>query len=238
MKTSRHIHYVDQMDSGLRYEFVYDPPRSSKYHLSEIEDWFESAKLPIDDEGSNVRQIQSPVSKGGLLRLVEVMKPGELLSFQLRSGHRLQNIVLDDADRVQIFNWKVQIQDGASGKNGDSFGLTYLVTIGRVGAFEMTAEVVKDDDHFSDKLRNDPSDAPMRAYLVHRSIAAIEDLAAQVESFPEIMSHEQAARYIGVAKGTLYNLRDVPRLKHNRYSKQALDEYLVLKPRAKRRRGV
>ena len=47
----------------------------------------------------------------------------------------------------------------------------------------------------------------------------------------DIINHRQAAKRIGVAPSTLYNMKDVPRLRHNKYSRVDLDRYMATKPK-------
>ena len=86
--------------------------------------------------------------------------------------------------------------------------------------------MVEDEDGVLGKLKADLTDPAMRAYLVKRSLADSKATQETVEAFPDVMTHEQAAKYLQLSPNTLYNKRDVPRLKGNRYRKEALDRYL------------
>jgi len=59
------------------------------------------------------------VNDGDILRIVGPMLPGEILSIELRIGHRLKDISIDDAHDLQIMHWDL--------------GFLYWITTGRDG---------------------------------------------------------------------------------------------------------
>ena len=105
-------------------------------------------------------------------------------------------------------------------------GLQYWFTIGKDGVFEITGQLIRDDDGFLGKLRADLRDTNMRSYLVTRSLADSEKLSIDEVEFPGIMTAEEAAQYLRISKSTLYKNTEIPRTKNKKFRKVDLDKYL------------
>ena len=157
------------------------------------------------------------INKSSVLDIREVMKAGEILSVCIQPDFRLDQITKADENEMQVYVWEK--------------GLMYLFSIGKDGSFQVTGEVVKDEDGFYQKLKSDPADMALRNYVKNESLADSRNYKRQEDTFPEIMTHNQAAKFLGIKSGTLYNNREVPRLKGNRYSKDSLLKYLNNKDR-------
>ena len=81
----------------------------------------------------------------------------------------------------------------------------------------MTAYVVPDKEGLFRQLKENKKDLPFQDYLVRLSKVMPLELADRSARFPEVMTNEQAAEYLQLSPNTLYNIRDKPRLRHNRY---------------------
>jgi len=217
MKITRHIHYEDSVSESLRFEMLFDPPMERGTALGGEEPWF---KLIHFQDGVEVTStnVMSPVNSNGLLHITEVnVNQGDLVSVCLRTGHRIKNLYTDTTDRVQIYVSKTEHR------------LMYLIQVGQPGAFEITAEVVVDDDHFYTKLKANPVDVALRAYFVERSMANTKVTLEAVEKTPDLMTRAEAAAYLRVSPRTLQRRVEegliVP-ARGNKYRRAVLDHYL------------
>ena len=168
------------------------------------------------------------LNDANVLRIREAVKVGNLISFEIRPGYRLKDITLDPEHSLQLYIWHLE-KDVAG-------GFLYWFTAGKDGIFEITALLVKDDENYLANLASDIKDVSLRDYIVKKSLADSKLTHELVEKIPDVMTHKQAAKYLQLSIKTLYNNRDIPRLKHNRYSKLDLDKYLAKKKDLKKRR--
>ena len=209
MKITRHIHYFQNPTTCLKHEFTFDPPIDLPSTLGKIDEIFKDfdlkRKLKLEEvapviNGSNILDIRNLV-----------MNAGESLSIEAPIGYRLADVIKDDSCQMQIL------------VNAET--IIYWFTIGKTGAVGITGQLIKDDDSFHRKLKANLADIPFREYLVRRTLADVD----MEKVTPEIMSHSEAATYLKISPKTLYNKRDVPRLKGNLYGKSELDMYLKRK---------
>ncbi len=168
------------------------------------------------------------INDANVLCIREVVKEGNVISFEIRPGYRLKNITMVPEHHLDIGIWHSE--------NNEPVGFLYIFIAGKDGIFETTALLVKDDEDYLAKLARDIKDGAFRKYIVKKSLADSKMTQELAEKMPEVMTHEQAAKYLQLSKKTLYNNRDIPRLKHNRYSKLDLDKYLAKKKDLKKRR--
>ncbi len=227
MKISRHIRYIDieGADYCIRRDMRFDPP-------VEIESTIGASDPDIYKE-LDFTTVEADTAKGRTARIVneasvllvnEVMSAGEVLSVELRIGHRLKDIVLDSAHELRILAWDE--------------GLLYWVTAGRDGVLEITGQVVPDDEGFFRKLKANLTDTAFRAYIVQRSLADTKVTLERVDRVPDVMTTEEAARYLGISKWTLYKKAgsgEIPRTRHKKFLKTDLDIYLRVSGRRRRR---
>ena len=220
MKTTRHIHINDSKDGCIRQEFSFDPPIELQSTLGAIDEIYAG----VDLEGHVIAEEIIPViNRNGILHISEVMKAGAVFSIEVRKGYRLNKIVIDSANTLQLLATPHKI--------------LYWFTIGRDGIFEITGELVKDDDGILGKLKADLKDPHMRGYLVKRSLADSEVSMAKLDEPPKIMKHNEAAKYLRLASQTLYNkvaAGEIPRRPGNVYLKEDLDAY-IRKPKSRGR---
>ncbi len=222
MKITRHLHYIQNPDLCVRYELTFDPPVDVESTLGEIDAFYLPKHFTGEGTSNRLERTANMINNNGLLHIKEVMAPGEVISMDIMHGFRLDQIVKADENELQVF-----VRDT---------GLTYAFTIGKIGVFQVTGKVIKDDDGFYRDLKADLTDVSMREYVVRHSLADIDAVREPIEANPGIMNHKQAADYLNLSPATLYNIKEIPRLKHNRYRKDDLDSYMEGKPGKKRRR--
>ncbi len=216
MKISKHIHFFQNPDSCYRYELKFEPPIEIESTLGKVKSFYlsENMKQPGSKKLETVANI---LNENSIIDIREPMKTGETLSVEIGSNYRLENIVFDLEHHYQLYIYEQ--------------GFMYWFTTGKDGVFALTANLVKDTENYFSQIRSGIKDIAMRDYVKRLSLANSDSKQEKVEEFPEVMSHAQAAKFLGISKGTLYNNREVPRMKGNRYSKNALLKYLTNKGR-------
>ena len=137
---------------------------------------------------------QSLFNKAGLCKIIVPVGEGGIYYLELREGHALDKILVEPDDVVvDIF-----FGDGTliySFYNPVGSGSKNIV---------ITAALVKDSDGIYDKLKSDPTDPIWRQYFVRRAIANL-DSGPPIDSFPELMTAVQVAKYLQVKEKTIRN---------------------------------
>lgn len=211
MIISKHIHYRDFGDISEILVCTFDPPRMFQSTLGKIDPFYPNIPNPdLPGHKEKLLKVVPIINKNDILHFIENVKVGEILSFEIRIGYRLSEINIDPTHNIQLY--------------AGQFGLMYLITIGKDCSFQMTAKLIKDKDKFYDKLKANLDDTALRDYYLRLSLIS----AREIDKFPGIMTHKQAAEYIKVEPSTLYNISksQIPRLSGNKYSKKSLDDYL------------
>ncbi|MBC8276920.1 MAG: helix-turn-helix domain-containing protein [FCB group bacterium] len=193
----------------MRVEFKFDPPVEIQSPLGALKEIYDGIDLTAH---MVAEQTFSGINENGILHVTEVMKAGEVFSIEVRKGHRLDKIVIDLVHTLQIMAAHNCLQ--------------YWFTIGKDGVFEITGQLIRDDDGFLGKLRTDLRDTNMRSYLVKRSLADSEKLSIDEVEFPGIMAADEAAQYLRISKSTLYKKTEIPRTKNKKFRKVDLNNYL------------
>ncbi len=221
MKISRHIRYIEDTDYCLREEMLFDPPVDFVSTLGSVDpDIYKGVDFTAEGNSITGETAASVVNDAMILDVREVMKSGEVLSVEIKIGHRLKNITVAPEHQRQLLVWR--------GLNGVSDGLLYWFTVGKDGVLEITAEVIPDDDGFLDKLKVNLTDTAMRAYLMQKSLADSVVTLEQIERVPDVMTTEEAARYLGISTSKLYKMAqsgEIPRTRHRKYIKKDLDAF-------------
>ena len=189
MRISCHVRYIDIEGENycIRKDMRFDPPVEieSTVGSSDPDIYKELEFTTVEADTANGRTARI-VNDAGILLVNEVMSAGEILSVELRIGHRLKDIALDSAHELRILGWDE--------------GLLYWITAGRDGVLEITGQLVPDDEGFFRKLKANLTDTAFRAYLVQRSLVDSKVTLERVERVPEVMTTEEAARYLGISK--------------------------------------
>ncbi|GBE29366.1 helix-turn-helix domain protein [bacterium BMS3Bbin04] len=212
-----HYHYIDSPDSPHRLVIEMDPAKAPGMPYGAIE-WVYDQKSTDEDFVSNRLEEIQPLVRNDLLILQDVFESESIITIQLRAGHVLEDIVLDEVHTlVELVN---------------ESGMLYWIMIGRSGAFSLKAKVVKDaDDRDSKiaKLRTNLKDIPLREYLGRKARARIGEYEVDNhKEYPPVMDTETAARYLGRSRSWLYGkARDgvIPRTPDKRFRREDLDEY-------------
>ncbi len=216
MLISRHLVFIDMLVGCWRQELCFDPPLEIDLSLGKISSILNSHMPPKGTSSGSLRKCKPVVNANHILHVNEVMKTGESLSVGIRPGFRLNNITLDPSHSLQIL--------------ANDYGLVFWFSIGRDGVFEITGEMVKDDDRYFTKLKSNLKDIPFRAYIVQRSLADSKVTMAEIAKPPDLMDTKTAAKYLGVSTSKVYKLAEsgvIPRTPNKRYRRVDLDTYLA-----------
>ena len=209
-------------DSCHRYELTFDPPIEVESTMGNVDPFYPDVDFTDDGITNKVEKTANVINKNGLLHITEVVNTGEIISIELQPGLRLDKMRKGDEQELQIYT---------TNKN-----LMYYITSGKRGAVDLSAMVIKDVDGFFHELESDLTDNAMRAYIVrHTLIESSQDLKYP-KKLADILNHDQAAKYLNLSPKTLYNIKEITRLKHNKYRKIDLDNYMDGKSGKKHRR--
>ncbi|HEY3294017.1 MAG TPA: helix-turn-helix domain-containing protein [bacterium] len=215
MIVKRHILFSDEPDKKpTKLVFEFDPPVEVEAPLvSRKAMYIDVPGFPMSADFRKVT-VTPPINEKGKLYIQEVAKPGDLISLVLRPKYKLQNLVLDRVHQMTI--------------TAPNDCLVYWFMVGRDGVFVVSGDMVKDDG-IQKKLHSNQDDIPLHAYMVQRALADTEVTMKSVETPPDLMNTEQAAKYLGMSKWTLYDkarLGDIPRTRNKKFRKVDLDAYL------------
>ena len=164
------------------------------------------------------------VNSNGLLHIREVMGSGEVLSIDIRSGYRLDKIVKADETEFQVI-----VRD---------VGLTYVFTMGKMGVFQVTGKVIKDDDGYYQKLNYDLTDMAMRNFIERKSLANFKESKETIEKIPDLMDAQEAAKHYWPSKSWFEKkraAREIPVTKHRKMKREDIEAFLTKDERKKRR---
>jgi hypothetical protein len=223
VKISRHLHYIQNPDSCFRYELIFDPPIDVESTLGKIDPLYPDMESSTENSPKRLEKTANVINKNGLLHISEVMKPGETLSIDLRSGFRLDKLVIADENELQVLV--------------RNKGLTYKFSIGKKGVFQVTGKVIKDDDGLYRDLKADLTDVSMREYVVMKSLSNSVGTTATVEATPDILNTKKAAKYLGRSESWLYKKAgsgEIHRTSHKMFRKSDLDAFKRMNERRRR----
>jgi excisionase family DNA binding protein len=225
MLISRHLIYIDAPTGCWRQELLYDPPLEIDLSLGMVSSILNSQMAPKGTTKGSLRKCKPIINANDILHINEVMKAGETVSIVLRSGYRLRDIVLRDTHQLLVLV--------------DDKGLHYWFTIGQDGVFEVTGTMLKDNEGMHSRLKANLRDIPYRAYVVQRSLASVNQISDALDKPKDVMSTNEAAKYLGISASTLYKIAGsgkVPRTPQKKFLRADLDAYLAStkKPVARR----
>jgi len=212
MKTSRHIHYTQNKDSCVRLELNFEPPIEGEATLGQIKNLYPDDVLAGKGCSHYPVKTAKVINTAGILHLREIMNPGDVLSFELAPGYRMEKMVIDDTASLQIY----------VGNNG----LLYLVSIGNKGVVEVTGQVVQDTDGVYRDLKANLQDTALRKYFVKLTLGDISATQKKGKVAKKYLSHDEAAELFGISPTTLYGIKDIKRVKHNKYRIEDVDKYM------------
>lgn len=132
----------------------------------------------------------------GLGKLIPEVGPKGIYYLELRSGHKLRQLVVEPEDVV------VDIYFGAENTLIYSF---YNPT--RRNNIAITAAIEKDTENVYTKLKSDPKDIIWRQHFIRRAKADFnkEGMDQPKKEYPENMTAVQAADYLQVEEKTIRN---------------------------------
>jgi hypothetical protein len=214
VKISRHIHYLQNPDSCIRYELTFDPPLDVESTLGKIDPLYPNMESSTEKSPKRIEKTANVINKNGLLHLSEVMKPGETLSIDLRSGFRLDKLVIGEEQVLQIYVGKE--------------GLTYAVTIGKRGAIEVTGRVIEDKESYHSKLHANLDDTAFREYLVKLTLTDSIVAERHATKPPDYLTAEESWAYLRIGRTKFFQLVKMGKIKrgpNNRYSKKVLEQF-------------
>ena len=181
-----------------------------------IEWVYDPKSVEADFVTNRLEEIQ-PFVRNGILIIQEVLNAGTVVTIELRAGHVLEDIVLDEVHSlVELVN---------------ESGMLYWIQVGRTGAFSLKAKVIEDGKRGQNKitkLRANLKDIPLREYLAKQAIVKIQPHLVKHSDYPDVMDIHQAAQYLGIKESTLHKIppQDIPRTKHKNFRKNDLEIYL------------
>jgi hypothetical protein len=223
MKICRHLHYIQHPDSCFRYELTFDPPIDVESTLGKIDSFYIAKHFTGEGTSNRIEKTANVINRSGLLHIREVMVQGEVLSIDINSGYRLDQIVKGDDNELQVFVRET--------------GLTYVFTIGKKGVFQVTGRVIKDDDGFYQKLNFDLTDMAMRNFIVRKSLANFDESLDVSENIPDLMDAREAARHYWPSKSWFEKKRasrEIPVTKHRKMKREDIESLLGKSERKKR----
>ena len=199
----------------------------------------------------SMKRLEPIISPAGVLKVREPLHTGDVLLIAIPRGRRLKDVVIDPSTTLDFLldprdkrkKSPAKVSDNSEDPDihRDFPGLVYLFAIGKDGIFDVTAKVIKDEDDYYSKLKANISDVNMRSYLVQLSLADSMVTLAHIDKVPERMGTEEAAKYLGISKWTLYkkvNSGDIPCSKPSGnllLLKADLDAYIEAKRKKKPR---
>ncbi|MCB9369851.1 MAG: helix-turn-helix domain-containing protein [Calditrichaeota bacterium] len=163
---------------------------------------------------SRIRCCRDVANANGVVHVVEDLERGDVVSIILRPNHRLQNVVIQKQDRLQVYATKSSFH--------------YWITVGSSGAWELTGRIVKDTDGMFAKFKANLHDVPFRSYLV--SMALVGHANTGDPQVPNVMTTKEAARYLCVSTSKVYKLAasgELKRTRQKRFRRTDLDTYLA-----------
>lgn len=214
MKISRHIHYLQNPTTCLRYEMIFDPAIDVESTLGKVDSFYAGGHFFKDGSSNRIERTANVINKNGILQISEIMNIGERLSIEIAPGLRLDKLVVSDAHNFQIL----------AGNNG----FVYDFHIGKNGAVSITAIVIEDKDNYFAKLKANLKDTAWRDYLIKKTLADNQDVKDAVENVPDILKAEEAWDYLRIGRTTFYRLvksGEIKQNKNRRYLKDDLDKY-------------
>jgi len=211
-----HYHYIDARDSPHRIVIELDPSKMSGMPYGAIEWVYNPESTEADFVSNRLEEIQ-PFVRNGILTIQEVLDVGTVVTIGLRSGHVLEDIVLDDPrSMVELVN---------------NTGMLYWILVGKTGVFNVRATVVEDRKGSGSKiakLRANLKDIPLRQLLAEKAKVKLPQDPVREEDYPPYMDAEWAARYLDISIRTFYDIprEELPQAPHGRYRKKDLDKYM------------
>jgi hypothetical protein len=188
MQTTRIIRLTILADFTRQETYTFPEPISLPNTMGKIEELLKpEQKKTLRYE---MKRLTSILSSTGILKVREPLHVGDVVLLPVPKKKRLADVVIHSSTTIDLLL--------------DREGLLYQFAVGKDGIFEVTAKLIKDDQNFLHKLKANLDDVPMRDYLVQRSLAGSQVSVEQIESVSDRMGIEDAAKYLGIAKSTLY----------------------------------